>query len=333
MRFFHPSWAQGAGRRGKGKGMEDKEDIQTDRHKDPIKPKETPTWNWLSLMQWQFLNFPHLSWAISPPFQAICPNKKNIFKRKRCLLFPWAWVHMKCPLPSSPLCKKQDRLETQNTSKFSQLSSTQVHGINEVCASATRQIEMKTVFHHHRQSDPTGNEKFGPFLSLHPSSTLRTQIQQRDISIMLHRKKDRQREGNRLAQDKRQPQQTKKSNSGLLTSCWPARPHSWKKHRSLTQYSCSPPTRLSSRKITWFPCSWDTLFPSEIMSRLSLLISFPSLGHPYHDSVGLCPQPSTHCSISTLPAFTGPVRHQKRVSWTQRDDLFGNTWLKKHFPF
>lgn len=83
---------------------------------------------------------------------------------------------------------------------------------------------MKTVFQHHRQSDPTSRENFGPCLSLHPNSTLRTQMQQRDISIMLHRKKDRQREGNRLAQDNRQPQQTKKSNLGLLTSCCPPQP-------------------------------------------------------------------------------------------------------------
>lgn len=252
--------------------MEDKEDRHTHTHKKPIKPKETPTWNWLSLLLWQFLNLPCLSRATSPPFWAICPNKKNYFQGK--MLFPWAWVHLKCLLPSSPPCKKQDWLETQNTSKFSQLSSTQVHGINEVCASATRQIQMKTVFQHHRQSDPTSRENFGPCLSLHPNSTLRTQMQQRDISIMLHRKKDRQREGNRLAQDNRQPQQTKKSNLGLLTSCCPPQPHSWNKHRSITQYSCSPPMRLSSRKITWFPCSWDTLFKQEHVT--ALYSPFPS---------------------------------------------------------
>lgn len=119
-----------------------------------------------------------------------------------------------------PLAQQSSMQKTGLTrnSKFSQLPSTQVHGINEVCASASRQIQMKTVFHHHRQSDPTGSENVGPCLSLHPSSTLRAQMQQRDISIMLHRKKDRQKEGNRLAQDNRQPQQTKKSNSGLLTS-------------------------------------------------------------------------------------------------------------------
>lgn len=128
------------------------------------------------------------------------------------------------------------------------------------------------------QSDPTGSENLGLCLSLHPSSTLRTQMQQRDISIMLHRKKDRQREGNRLAQDNRQPQQTKKSNLGLLTSCCPPQPHSSDKHRNIVQYSCSHPVRLGSWKITWFPCPWDTLLPSEIMAQLSTAHFFPIFG-------------------------------------------------------
>lgn len=111
---------------------------------------------------------------------------------------------------SSMQKKKKSLHLTQNTSKIPQLSSTQVHAINdEVCASASRQTQLKNIFHCHRQSDPTSSEGFGPCLSLHPSS-LRTQMQQGHISIMLHRKKDRQREGNRLARGNRQPQQTKK---------------------------------------------------------------------------------------------------------------------------
>lgn len=106
---------------------------------------------------------------------------------------------------------KNKRLhQTPSTSKTPQLSSTQVHAIDdEVCASASRQTQLKNVFCCRRQPEPTSSASFGPCLPLHPSS-LRTQMQQGRVSIVLHRKKDRQSEGNRLARGNRQAQQTEK---------------------------------------------------------------------------------------------------------------------------
>lgn len=82
-------------------------------------------------------------------------------------------------------------------------------------------------------------------------------MEQGDVSIVLHRKKDRQGEGNRLAQDNRQPQQTKKSNLGLLTSYCSEQPsplsEETQKYQTIfltDKIFCSHPIRPGSRKIT-----------------------------------------------------------------------------------
>lgn len=213
-------------------------------------------------MLWQFLNLLFLTQATSPHFWAICPNPKIIFMGKSCLLFPQTRVYLKCLLPNSPPCKKRVDYKPTEQLKISPIiiHPSTWHKRWSLCIYSQANTAGKH-FYCHRQSDPTSSENFGRCLSLHPSSTLRTQMEQGDISIMLHRKKDRQGEGNRLAQDNRQAQQTKKSNLGLLTSYRSEHPsplsEETQKHQSIfltDKIFCSHPIRLGSRKITWLLC-------------------------------------------------------------------------------
>lgn len=105
MRFFHPSWAQGAGRRGEGRGMEDKEDRHT-HTKNPLNPKRLQHGTDSVYCCDSSLISPVFLEQLLPPFELFAQIKKNYFQGK--MLFPWAWVHLKCLLPSSPPCKKQD---------------------------------------------------------------------------------------------------------------------------------------------------------------------------------------------------------------------------------
>lgn len=83
MRFFHPSWAQGAGRRGEGRGMEDKEDRHTHTHtKNPLNPKRLQHGTDSVYCCDSSLISPVFLEQLLPPFELFAQIKKIIFRGK-----------------------------------------------------------------------------------------------------------------------------------------------------------------------------------------------------------------------------------------------------------